>query len=190
MLVQVIIWTLLGLFALGAALYAVGIYNTTVRLSRTSDKSFGNLDSILKQRHDEIPKLVDACRAYVAHEKGLLERIAELRTGYEQAAGQEEKIRLENLLNRQMRRLQVTVEAYPDLKASTQFLQVLGRITELENSINDRRELFNEAVTGYNIFIAQFPALLVARSLGFVEKPLLETPQEEKEAVLAPFSCA
>jgi LemA protein len=190
MLAQLIIWTLLGLFVLGTVLYAVGLFNTAVRLSRMVEKTFGNLDSILKQRHDEIPQLVDACRAYMGHEKGLLERITGLRSRYEGASGPDEKIRIENQLNRELDKFQVTVEAYPELKSNEHFLRIFSRISDLETAINDRREIYNEAATSYNTFISQFPALILARSLRFEEKLLLVTSREEKEALLAPFSVA
>jgi LemA protein len=190
MLVQLITWTLLGLLVLGAVLYGVGLFNTAVRLTRMVEKSFGNLDSILKQRHDEIPQLVDACKAYMGHEKGLLERITELRSGYESASGSHEKIRIENQLDRELGRFQVTVEAYPDLKSNEHFLRIFSRISDLETAINDRREIYNEAATSHNTFISQFPALILARSLRFEEKPLLVTSREEKKPLLAPFSCA
>lgn len=180
-------WVVIGVVIAGAALYVVGVYNSVVRFVREIYRNFGNLESILKQRHDEIPKLVNACQAYMQHERGLLEDLTRLRAGYEAAATPEEKIAVENQINRRMANLRMVWEAYPQLRANEQFLQVHGRISTLETTINDQRQLFNESVTQHNILIAEFPALLVARAFGYSEKPLLEIPEEDQQDNLAPF---
>lgn len=186
-MVEAFAWVIAGTAAGGVALYVIGIYNAVVRFVREIHRNFGNLESILKQRHDEIPKLVNVCQAYVQHERGLLEEITRLRAGYEAATAPEEKIAIENLLNRQMRKLNLVFEAYPQLRASEHFMQVQGRISALETDLNDQRQLFNESVTQYNIFIVEFPALLVTRPFGYREKPLLEILEEETRDNLAPF---
>lgn len=188
MIISTVLWVLLGLAVAACVLYVVGVYNAKVRLAKIVGLSFGNLESTLKQRHDEIPKLVDACKVYMGHEKGLLERLTELRTGYSRAVEIDEKVRIENELNREMTRLGHTWEGYPDLKANESFLQVQGRMSHLETIINDRRELFNQAVTDHNTLIAQFPALVIARLLGLAEIPLLEISEEDTRDNLRPFS--
>jgi len=187
MIMTTIIWVVTGLTLLGLLLYVVGIYNSVVSLDRGVGQVFGNLESVMKQRHDEIPKLVNACQAYMEHEAGLLERLTELRTSYQQAASAEEKVAIENELTRALGKLNLTWENYPDLKANQQFLKVHERISSLETTLNDRREQFNEAVTQHNVLIAQFPALLIASLFSWREKPTLEISATDKTDNLAPF---
>jgi len=178
------------LFVSGFLTYAVSVYNNLVRLSRTIDQSFSNIDVILKQRRDEILKLVDTCKAYMTHERSLLEEITRLRAGYADARTTDQKVGIENRLNRAFRRLLITLEAYPDLKAIQSVMQVQSRITALESNIADRRELFNDAVTRHNIYTDQFPPILIARILGYRERALLEIPEHEKADVVKPFTAA
>jgi LemA protein len=156
-------------------LYVVGVYNSVVRFVREIHRHFRNLESFFKQRHDEIPKLVNACQAYMQHERGLLEDLTRLRVGYDAAGSPEEKIAVENQLNRRMAQLRHVWEAYPQLRANEQFLQVQERISALETTINDQRQLFNDAVTQHNIFVAEFRRY--RRSSLDISKPLLRSPR-------------
>lgn len=187
MLSTLVIFSVLGFIVLAAVLYVIGVYNSVVRLIRTIDKNFANLESFLKQRHDELPKLVNACQAYMQHERGTLQEVVALRSAYDQAGSSEEKIKIENRLNGALGKLNVAVEAYPDLKASSQFGQLMTRFSELETSLNDQRQLFNDSITRHNIFIKEFPALLVAGAIGAAERSLLEIPEEQQRDNLAPF---
>jgi LemA protein len=187
MILSTIVWVVVSLIILGLVLYVVGVYNIVVALDRTVSQIFGNLESVMKQRHDEIPKLVNACRAYMEHEAGLLERLTRLRTGFRAAATTAEKVHIENELTHLLGKLNLVWENYPDLKANQQFLQVHERVSALETTLNDRREQFNEAVTQHNVTIAQFPALLVAGLFAWSEKPILEIAAADKLDNLAPF---
>ncbi len=169
-----ILFSVAGLAVLGLILYIVGAYNTLVRMRRSIDKNFGNIDLILQQRHDELPKLVNACQGYMKHEKELLEKVTALREGYRQAENQDAKVLKENEINMLVGQLWARAEQYPDLKADRHFLQIQGRVSDLENTIADRRELFNESVTNQNILIVQFPTNLVAKRFGYGERPLFE----------------
>jgi len=180
-------WVTVVLIVLGLILYVIGIYNSVVSLDRSVGQVFGNLESVMKQRHDEIPKLVNACQAYMAHEAKLLEKLTHLRTGFTKASTTDKKIAVENELTRLMGKLNLTWENYPELKANEQFLQVHDRISDIEITLNDRREHFNEAVTQHNIMIARFPALLFAGLFSWNEKPLLEIAKEDKADNLTPF---
>lgn len=177
-----------ALAVVGLAAYVIGLYNALVRLRLGADQAFANIDVLLQQRHDELNKLVDACRAYMKHERELLDSLTKLRVGYDEARGADAKARLENELNAGVAKLRHVWEGYPDLKASANFLQAQGRISGLEGSIADRREVFNEAVTQHNIAIAQFPALLLAPLLGAPKRALLEVPESAKADQLKPFS--
>lgn len=174
---------------LGAACvaYGVGIYNSLVEVKNNIDKSWTNIDVLLQQRHDELPKLVDATKGYLRHEADLLERITRLRVAYDGAASIDDKTRAENELNRELGRLRATLEAYPDLKSSPLFGQVLARVSALESSVADRRELFNESVTIYNTRIESFPELMLAGALGYRRHPFLEVAAEQKADVAARF---
>lgn len=188
MVSNLVLNSVLGFIALSVVLYVIGVYNGIVRLTRYIDKNFANLESFLKQRHDEIPKLVNACQAYMQHERGTLQEITQLRSAYDQAKSSEEKIKVENQLNSALGKLNIAVEAYPNLKASTQFLVAMERFSALETAINDQRQLFNDSVTQYNIHIKEFPALVVANAFSAKERTLLAIPKEEQTDNLAPFA--
>jgi len=184
---NILLYTVIGFVAVVIVAYVIGVYNAVVRLTRTIEQSFANLEAFLKQRHDELAKLVNACQGYMQHERGVLEELTRLRTGYDIVQKIDEKVGIENQINQVLGRLSVVWEAYPDLKASQNFLQVQGRISGLEISINDQRQVFNASITEHNIFIAQFPAMLAAMLFGYREKPLLEIPKEDQADNLAPF---
>jgi LemA protein len=179
------------LAALGAVILsvgAVGLYNSLVQVRHNVDKAFANIDVLLQQRHDELPKLIDTCLAYMNHERGTLNELTALRAGYDRAPSVQEKIRIENEINRDLNQLRTVWEGYPDLKASQGFLQIQGRVSALESSIADRREFFNDSVTIYNIQIAQIPHFLVARLLGYRKHSFLEIPDDLKQDVKMDFA--
>lgn len=181
------IFTAAALLILGMVLYVFGIYNNLIQLSRTIDQSFANIDVILKQRWDEIPNIANTCKAYMKHERELFESIARLRDGYDDAKNTDEKVGLENELTRTLDRLRFSLEAYPKLKADRALLRCQSRISELEAEIADRRELFNESVTRHNIYIDQFPPLLVSRPLGYRQRSPLQIPEAERNVVPGPL---
>lgn len=187
MVSSMVIYSVLGFLGLAVVLYVIGVYNAVVRLTRYIDKNFANLESFLKQRHDEIPKLVNACQAYMQHERGALTELTRLRTAFDRAKSSEEKIQVENRLSGALGQLKVAVEAYPDLKANEQFALAMTRFSVLETSINDQRQLFNDSVTQHNIYIKEFPALLVANAIGARERTMLEIPKAEQADHPAPF---
>jgi len=172
----------------GGVGYVISIYNSLVQVKNNIDKAWKNIDVLLMQRHDEIPKLVDAVRGYMQHERSLLEKLTELRAGYSKAGTIDEKTKIENEINRGMARLKLVGEAYPELKASQNFIQLQQRISSLESSIADRREFFNDSVNIYNIQIQRFPEMLIAQRLNYGKHALLEVPEEKKQDVkVGPF---
>jgi len=177
-----------GLFVvIGIVGYAVGVYNGLIQVWHNMDKAWANIDVLLKQRHDELPKLIETCKGYMKYEQALLEKITRARTAFMNASSIEGKTQAANELARGLKTLFAVAENYPDLKANQNFLQLQGRISGLENEIADRREFFNESVNVYNIRIEQFPDLLVARMLGYVRRPLLEIPKSDTEDVKVQF---
>lgn len=171
----------------GVAGYLIGLYNSLIVVRQNIDKAWANIDVLLKQRHDELPKLIETCKGYMRHEQGVLEGIAKARTAFMSAPSIPEKTVAENELTRGLRQLFAVAESYPDLKANQNFLQLQGRISALENSIADRREFFNESVNVYNIRIRQFPDLFVAGMLGYGPRPLLEAPEADRQDVQVTF---
>lgn len=187
MVADLVMWIVVGVVVLGLVLYLVGLYNTFVRMATANDQALANIDSVLRQRHEEITKLANACQAYMEHERDTLADLTRMRTGAEGAKSTDERIHAENLLTRQLGKLRVVWEAYPALRASENFLQAQERMSALEITLNDRREFFNASATEYNTFVRQFPPLLFAPLLGFRVRPLLETPEEKRADIPRPF---
>ncbi|HKE61461.1 MAG TPA: LemA family protein [Nitrospira sp.] len=180
---------ILLLFGLiGIIAYAVSLYNTLVRLSNNIDKAWSNIDVILKQRHDELPKLVDVCNSYMKHERETLEGVTAARSAYSRSVSVDEKAKAENQLTRALGKLFAVAEQYPDLKANQEFLTVQQRISALESTIADRREFYNESVNVYNILIEQIPALWVAQQIGYKARPLLTVASSDREDVRLAFA--
>lgn len=172
---------------IGLITYLVGTYNTFVRLSNNIDKGWSNIDVILKQRHDELPKLVDVCNSYMIHERETLEAVTKARAAYSNSMTVDEKARAENRLTTALGTLFAVAEQYPELKANEQFLHVQQRISVLESTIADRREFYNDSVNLYNIRIEQIPANVVAQQSGYRLRPLLEVPHAERQDVKLDF---
>lgn len=178
-----LIW-LVAVLALLA--YGVIIYNGLVNLKHAIGKAWSNIDVLLKQRHDELPKLVETCRQYMQFEKSALEQIMAARAGSQQAreAGNVRAVgQAEGQLRGGLGSIVATVEAYPELKADRSIQQLLGRITGLENAIADRREFYNESVNLNNVRIEQFPDVLIARLFAFRPAELLQFSSEETRDV-------
>lgn len=173
---------------IGIIAYAVSLYNTLVRLSNNIDKAWSNIDVILKQRHDELPKLVDVCNSYMKHERETLEGVTAARSAYSRSTNVDDKARAENQLTRALGKLFAVAEQYPDLKANQEFLTVQQRISALESTIADRREFYNESVNVYNILIEQIPALWVAQQVGYKARPLLTVASSDREDVRLVFA--
>jgi len=168
--------------------YVVGLYNTLVRLSNNIDKAWSNIDVMLKQRHDELPKLVQVCNSYMRHERETLESVTNARSAYGRSTSVNDKAKAENQLTSALGRLFAVAEQYPDLKANQQFLIAQQRISALENTIADRREFYNDSVNLYNISIEQIPAVWVAHQIGYPARPLLAVAQSERADVELAFA--
>lgn len=168
------------------ALYAVMVYNGLVNVKHAVSKAWANIDVLLKQRHDELPKLVEVCKQYKQFEQDTLERVIRARALVHQAREKQDVGALgtaEAMLRSSLGALFAVAEAYPELKTNQNFLQLQARITQLENAIADRRELYNESVNINNVRIEQFPDVVLAQALGFKEAKLLEFVAAEKTDV-------
>ena len=183
-------WIFFGalLFAIvGAALYGVGIYNGLIRLKHAVDKSWADIDVLLKQRHDELPKLVETVKGYVRHERELLEAVTTARSHMAQARSVEEKGQADAEVRGALSRLFAVAEAYPQLKADQSFQLLQGRISELEDQIADRREFFNHSVNALNVRIEQIPDVFLARAMALGPRELFEAREEERRDVQIAF---
>ncbi|MBL6975695.1 MAG: LemA family protein [Deltaproteobacteria bacterium] len=177
------------LLVVGLLVYGIGIYNGLIRLKNNVDKAWSNVDVLLKQRWDEIPNLVAACKGYMKHERDTLETVTRARSAAVGADSVSRKSSAEAGLARALVDLYARVEAYPDLKADRHFLGLQRRVSELEDQIADRRELYNESVNRINIRIEQFPDVLVARLFRYERRDLFEaTDVERRDLSVSPFS--
>ncbi|MGB4812634.1 MAG: LemA family protein [Methylophilaceae bacterium] len=164
------------------AIYFVITYNGLVSIKHNVEKAWANIDVLLKQRHDELPKLIDTCKQYMKHEQDTLEKVIQARSRVSEARESQNVAALgsaENALRSGLGQLFALAESYPDLKANEQFLQLQSRISSLENAIADRREFYNDSVNINNVRIEQFPDLLVAKMLNFKAAVLLKFAHEE-----------
>ncbi len=172
--------------AVVVVLYFVVVYNGLVQLKHNVAKAWANIDVLLKQRHDELPKLVEVCRQYKQFEQETLQRVTEARARVAAAREKHDVPALgqaEGMLRAGLGQIFAVVEAYPELKANEHFMQLQTRITALENGIADRREWYNESVNVHNVRIEQFPDLIVARLFQFASQPLLQFANAEKADV-------
>jgi LemA protein len=167
-------------------IYSVSLYNNLVSLKHGVAKAWANIDVLLKQRHDELPKLVEVCKQYKQFEQETLQRVITARSQVQTAReGQdiESLGKAEGAMRASLGGLFAVAEAYPELKSNQNFMQLQTRIIGLENGIADRRELYNDSVNIYNVGIEQFPAVLIANMFAYAEKPLLEFSATEKADV-------
>ncbi|HNX91800.1 MAG TPA: LemA family protein [Candidatus Omnitrophota bacterium] len=182
-MVTIIILAVFAFIVVGVVLYFVAVYNGLIFVSRNIDKSWANIDVLLKQRHDEIPKLIKVCEGYAQYERSTLEKITLARTNCIQARTVADASKAEGELTQALGSLFAVAENYPDLKANQNFIQMQQRISYLESQIADRRELFNDTVNSYNIRIATIPDLFVANMMGMKPKDMFKVSDEDKTDV-------
>jgi len=165
------------------AIFLVGIYNNLVRLRNTRKEAFANIDVVLKQRADLIPNLVATVKGYAEHEKEVLTKVTEARSAYMNANTIGEKIQADNQLTSALAGLKVSLEAYPDLKANQNFLQLQTELSDMENKLSAVRRRFNMATREYNNAVETFPANLLAGTFGFKKESMYEIPEADRPAM-------
>jgi len=180
-MIQIFAYVIIGLVVLGLLNVIVSTYNRLVMLKNNVDKSFMNIDVLLKQRADEIPNLVKVVKESMRFEESMLTKLTELRTQFLNANSPEEKVELSNQMQTQLKSVLAVAENYPDIKTSQNFQMLQGRVSQIEDAIADRREFYNESVTMYNIGIAEFPNLLLAKPMMYGKKQLLQISEQEKK---------
>jgi len=186
--VSILLGLLVILFVVGLAIYFITIYNSLVRLRNNNDKSWANIDVLLKQRHDELPKLIETCKGYMQYEQKTFQLVTEARTAFMRATTVHEKAVADNFVSGALKTLFAVAEKYPDLKANNNFLQLQKRISEIEERIADRREFFNDSVNTYNIRIQQLPDIFVAWMLSLQAKELFKVSEAERRDVEVKFA--
>jgi LemA protein len=186
--VVIAVLVVVAIVVIAIVMYFVGIYNNLVTLKNDIDRSFSNIDVLLKQRHDELPKLVDTCKGYMQYEQKTLQAVTEARTAYLRATTPAEKTQADGMVSGALKSLFAVAEKYPDLKADANFMQLQGRITELEEKIAAGRGRFNEDVNQFNIRIAQFPANFVAGFMHLEPHTFFQVAEADREDVKISFA--
>jgi LemA protein len=175
-------WIILGIIVV-LVIVLIAIYNRLVSLNQRATQAWSDISVQLKQRHDLIPNLVETVKGYAAHERGTLEAVTQARNAAVAATGPNAQAQAENMLTGALRQLFAVAEAYPDLKANQNFLQLQSELSDIENKIAASRRFFNNSVQEYNSSIQQFPAVLLAGMLGFGQRGFFELDEAEKTAV-------
>lgn len=176
------------IFVIGIVVYFVSLYNGLIALKNNIKKSWANIDVLLKQRHDELTKLIPTVEAYMKHEKETLTGITEARTAFLNAQSVGQAAEASNMMTSALKSLFAVAENYPDLKANQNFLQFQGRVSEIENQIADRREFYNDSVNSYNIRIQQIPDVIIARMLGYTPEEMFKVSEEDRKDVEVKFN--
>ena len=170
---MIVVLFFLGIIFL-VILMAISLYNRLVRLRNNREQAFADVDVQLKQRHDMIPQLVDSVKGYMGHERGVLTEVTEARSNAMRATTINEKIVAENRLSTALEGLKVSVEAYPDLKASQNFMDLQNEIADIENKIAAARRFFNSATKELNVATELFPSNLIATLFNFKRELMFE----------------
>lgn len=168
------------------AAWLVSMYNSLVKMRNNRENAFADIDVQLKQRHDLVPQLVETVKGYAAHEKDTLERVINARNGAIGAKTIDEKIVAENALSSALSRLKITLEAYPDLKANQNFLQLQEEIADLENKLSSVRRYFNSATKEYNNAVETFPSNILAGMFGFRKEVMFDLGEQRAALEEAP----
>lgn len=179
-------WILLGVVAI-VAIFFVVLYNRLVAARNRSENAWGQIDVQLQRRHDLIPNLVETVRGYAAHEQDTFERVIAARNRAVEAEGPREQAEAENFLTGALRQLFALAEAYPELKASTNFSQLQGSLEDTENKLAISRQIYNDTVLTYNNLVQTVPSNIVANLANFETKEYFDAPEAADEAPQVEF---
>jgi LemA protein len=177
------------LFAIaGFFIYLITLYNGLVAIKNDIDKAWANIDVLLKQRHDELTKLLDVTKGYANFERETMTKVIQARSQYSQAVTFDQKAQADQSMTSALRGFFAVAENYPDLKANNNFMQLEQRITQLENQIADRREFYNDSVNTFNIRIQQVPDTFVAAFMQLTPRTMLKIDEADKADVQMSFA--
>ena len=173
-----------GLFVFVSLIaYAFIIYNSLISLKENIKKSWANIDVILKQRHDEIPKLISVCESYAQFEKGILDRLMKARENYFGAKGVSKKAAASGEVSAALGGLFAIAESYPELKTNEHYMNLQNRISHMEETLADRREFYNDSANNYNIRIQQIPDVIIAGFLHYQNEELFQVSERDRQDV-------
>jgi LemA protein len=178
------------LFVVGVVVYTVILYNELVRLRNDNDRAWANIDVLLKQRHDEIPNLVETVKGYMQHEQQTLQAVTQARAASMNATSIGQKAQADAMMTGALRGFFAVAENYPQLKANDNFMKLQARISELEDRIADRREFFNDDVNTYNTRIGQIPEVFVSSYMSLKPRQLFQVAEDDRKLVEVKFSNA
>ena len=186
---MIALYVILGIVVL-LLLMGITFYNKLVRLRNTVKSSWSDIDVQCKKRYDLVPNLVETVKGYASHEKTVFEKVTQARSMAMQAGSPAEMAKAENMLRDTLKSLFAVAEAYPELKANANFLQLQSQLQDLENNIESARRYYNAIVRDYNITIESFPSNLIASSFNFKQAEFfeLEAPEAERKPVKVSFS--
>jgi LemA protein len=186
---MIAILVILGIF-ITIISFGIAIYNRLIRLRNTVKSSWSDIDVQLKKRYDLVPNLVETVRGYASHERTVFEKVTTARSMAMKASTPADKAKAENILTDTLKSLFALAEAYPELKANVNFMQLQSQLKELEDNIEYARRYFNAVVRDFNILIESFPSNIIATSFGFKQEEFfeLEAPEVERKPVKVSFS--
>ena len=174
-----LIWIIIGIIIVLALIF-VGMYNSFIKLKNSCDEAYSTMDVYLKKRFDLIPNLVETVKGYASHEKETLEKVIAARNNLQNASTTEEKLAGENALQGTLKTLFAVAEAYPDLKANTNFLDLQDQLKGVENDIANSRKYYNAVVKQFNTKCEMFPSNIIASIFHFEKKPMFEVDSAEE----------
>ena len=180
---SILIIFVVALIIIGFISWFFTVYNGLIQVKENIKKSWANIDVLLMQRSDEIPKLIKILKSFVKHEKKMFDNIMDARTSYLGANSVSEKAEADNQISEALKSVFALSEAYPDLGSNDNFLKLQERISGIENAIADRRELYNESVNNYNIRIQSLPDMFIANTLGLAQEEMFKVQENKKKDI-------
>ena len=180
---NIIVIFVVALIIIGFISWFFTVYNGLIQVKENIKKSWANIDVLLMQRSDEIPKLIKVLKSFVKHEKKMFDNIINARTSYLGANSVSEKADADNQISEALKSVFALSEAYPDLGSNDNFLKLQERISGIENAVADRRELYNESVNNYNIRIQSLPDMFIANTLGLPQEEMFKVQENKKKDI-------
>ena len=180
---NILVIFVVALIIIGFISWFFTVYNGLIQVKENIKKSWANIDVLLMQRSDEIPKLIKILKSFVKHEKKMFDNIMDARTSYLGANSVSEKADADNQISEALKSVFAISEAYPDLGSNDNFLKLQERISGIENAIADRRELYNESVNNYNIRIKSLPDMFIANTLGLAQEEMFKVQENKKKDI-------
>ena len=180
---QIVVIFIISLVIIGLVSWFFTIYNGLIHVKENIKKSWANIDVLLMQRSDEIPKLIKVLKSFAKHEKKMFDNVMVARKSYLGANSITEKADADNQISDALKSVFALSEAYPELRSNENFLNLQDRISGLENEISDRRELYNESVNNYNIRIQSLPDIVIANAMGLDQEEMFQVHDLKKKDI-------